>query len=218
MSERNETLDDIEADLRERAENVKRHGDEHPTSGEAIGNLLLSIADRIKAAVTRERIQRDKVSFRCGDCAKFGFDCDAGDVDGNEDCLACENFVRGDHLRDAAKMVGNAAALRQALERFADVPDEDLCELEKHAREMQDHCVYGGGALEGIILRVRIAKDALASPPRNCNRFANIPGDAICAWLKEDPATRYMTNEEQNAAAVFARWLFSVAAQEGGKA
>ena len=55
---------------------------------------------------------------------------------------------------------------REVLERFAEVPDEDLCELAKHAREMQDHCVYGGGALEGIILRVRAAKAALDEPPR----------------------------------------------------
>lgn len=52
--EKNETWADIAADIRERAENVKRHGDERPTSGEAIGNLLLSIADRIEGAAKRE--------------------------------------------------------------------------------------------------------------------------------------------------------------------
>lgn len=30
----------------------------------------------------------------CGDCALFGCDCDAGDVDGNEDQMACEKFVK----------------------------------------------------------------------------------------------------------------------------
>lgn len=49
-NEHKETLAEISADIRERAENVKRHGDEHHTSGEAIGNLLLSIADRIDRA------------------------------------------------------------------------------------------------------------------------------------------------------------------------
>lgn len=29
---------------------------------------------------------------KCGDCAKFGGDCSAGDVDGNEDCRACSRF------------------------------------------------------------------------------------------------------------------------------
>ena len=49
-NEHKETLAEISADIRERAENAKRHGDERPTSGEAIGNLLLSIADRIDRA------------------------------------------------------------------------------------------------------------------------------------------------------------------------
>lgn len=56
--------------------------------------------------------------------------------------------------------------IREVLESFAEVPDEDLCALAKHAREMQDNSVYGGGALEGIILRVRRAKAALAELPR----------------------------------------------------
>lgn len=30
---------------------------------------------------------------KCGDCAKFGNDCNAGDVDGNEDCRACDKFI-----------------------------------------------------------------------------------------------------------------------------
>ena len=30
---------------------------------------------------------------KCGDCAKFGSDCSAGDVDGNENCRACSRFV-----------------------------------------------------------------------------------------------------------------------------
>lgn len=197
--ERRETVADIVAEMR--ASPLTWLSPEGIPQMSQDNEALAKFADRIEAAVTRKLIERDKVSFHCGDCAKFGFDCDAGDVDGNEDCIACENFVRGDHLRDAAKMVGNAAALRQALEKL-------LIHFMCDATLLNDRFT----PLFAII------NHALAAPPRNCDRFANIPGDAICAWLKEDPATRYMTNEEQNAAAVFARWLFDVAAQEGGKA
>ena len=50
---------------------------------------------------------------------------------------------------------------------------------------------------------------ALAAPIRNCDRFGDIPGDAVATWLKEDPAAKYMNNEEQNAVVVFAMWAFS---------
>lgn len=42
---------------------------------------------------------------KCGDCAKFGYDCNAGDIDGNENCRACKKFVSKDvaYLRSLVK-------------------------------------------------------------------------------------------------------------------
>lgn len=45
-----ESLADIAADIRKRADVAESHGDEHLTSGHAFGLLLRSIADRIDAA------------------------------------------------------------------------------------------------------------------------------------------------------------------------
>lgn len=114
------------------------------------------------------------------------------------------------------------SALREALERLADVPDEDLCELEKHAREMQDHCVYGGGALKGIILRVRIAKAALSSPPRNCDRFATAEDayKAFSSYCFNRPSEGKCVGcpivGEGGKSNCFGAWLMA-AAQEGGE-
>ncbi len=108
---------------------------------------------RIEAAAERERIQRDKVSFRCGDCANFGGDCDAGDVDGNEDCIACEKFRR-------RAATGNAAAMRAALES-AHRALKLVCE---HAGEfvqprLAEEIIHSGAAVER----------ALSAPARNCD-------------------------------------------------
>ena len=115
---------------------------------------VLLLADRIEAAAERERIKRDKVSFRCGDCAKFGGDCDAGDVDGNEDCIACEKFAR----RAAP---GNAAAMREALEKFLDFSRRGLAFFTSYRYTEAENAEIEAAFYE--------AKNALAAPARNCD-------------------------------------------------
>lgn len=107
----NETLADILADMRD------------PENDYITNNDLRDLADRIEAAAKHERIQREKVSFKCGDCARFGGDCDVGDSDGNEDCVACEKFVRRALVPcDAAAMREAAEKLVRYLPKFTDGP------------------------------------------------------------------------------------------------
>lgn len=152
---------DIVAEMRDMAADAIIHGT--TVAWGRYSDVLIDFADRIESKAKREGIRRDKTSFHCGDCAKFGFNCDAGDVDGNEDCLACENFVRGDHFRGATKMVGNAAKLRKALEKIID--------LERTMQEGINRAGYatGGEAGHYFYKSVQLAKSALAAPPRNCD-------------------------------------------------
>lgn len=53
------------------------------------GQVLDGIAAMLRQAADAMESEGNK----CGDCAKFGSDCSAGDVDGNEDCRACKQFV-----------------------------------------------------------------------------------------------------------------------------
>ncbi len=61
VSERIETWRELAADIRKRAECPLRHGEERITSGEAIGNLLLDIANRVQAVCERMEVSRDSV-------------------------------------------------------------------------------------------------------------------------------------------------------------
>ena len=130
-----------------------------------------SWADRIEAACKRERIQRDKVSFRCGDCARFGDDCDAGDSDGNEDRVACEKFVR------RALVPGNAAAMRSTLEQLCRMCSHNGHDFGIHAvRLLLDH----------LDMMKAVAQCALDAPARNCDRF-NSGEEAWIAFERERP-------------------------------
>lgn len=197
MGERNETWADIAAELRaEAAREMEDPGGWYEQPTEVVANRLNGLADRIEAAGEREAIRRDKTSFHCGDCAKFGFGCDAGDVDGNEDCLACESFVRGDHLRDATKMVGNAAALREALAALVDYWN-------------------WGGYDAGRILRLQDeARAALSAPPRNCDMFT-AEKEARHEWWEQEVLPR-VRDEKEGPEPEYTEWLFAPAAMEGG--
>ena len=79
MSERVETWRDLAIDLRQRAKNALEHGEERVTSCEAIGNLLESIADRVRAVGERmEGAQHhaDAFKYLCERGPRvFGVDC-----------------------------------------------------------------------------------------------------------------------------------------------
>lgn len=150
MSDRPETTDDIIREMRDLGALDAQCNDMIPRSLQALG--LRTYAARLEAATERERIQRNKVSFRCGDCARFGGDCDAGDSDGNDDRVACEKFVR------RAIVPGNAAAMRSAL--------SDACYAMFNFLKTQS------GGYEEMAIALDKARAALAAPPRNCDRFA----------------------------------------------
>lgn len=110
---------------------------------------------------------QDKVSFRCGDCANFGGDCDAGDVDGNEDRIACEKF-----RRRAAP--GNVAAMREAL--LAIDRNTDLLDI---ADDLAPN-LHPSHSFVAVQIR-KIARAALSAPARNCDRYGD-EDDAFAAW------------------------------------
>ena len=142
-------------------------------------------AVRIEAAVERERIQREKVCFRCGDCARFGGDCDAGDSDGNEDRVACEKFVR------RAIVPGNAAALRKAL-LLIRAEFDDMCGMQVGAK----YCFSPYRLVEQI-------DAALSAPVRNCDRFATVD-EAKAEWLRTNAKLLSSTGLMP-----FESWLFA---------
>lgn len=86
-NEKYETLADIEADIRDRADCAQRHGDS-VTHNEAVAALLLSIADRIEATWKREMTEAEA------------------------NALAVGGLVEASRHTQ-----GNAAALREALEK-----------------------------------------------------------------------------------------------------
>lgn len=69
---------------------------------------------------------------KCCDCAKFGGDCSAGDVEGNEDRRACEKFIS----KQIAAKDAEIAALREIVKEIA----RGFLEYENTAR----FCEYGG--------------------------------------------------------------------------
>lgn len=60
---------------------------------------------------------------KCGDCAKFGYDCNAGDIDGNENCRACKKFVS----KEVSALRALVKELADALEKIDDMADGDMC-------------------------------------------------------------------------------------------
>lgn len=75
-----------------------------------------------------------------------------------------------DRLKAAHKRErGNAAKLREAASYLTSIFDCDIQFLERHAKELIDTGAYGGGIIEHILNSIRLAKEALAAPPRNCD-------------------------------------------------
>lgn len=168
-----ETRADILREMRTYFQTQKRNWNpEHRTWHQVLSDW----ADRIEAAAELEAIRRDKTSFHCGDCAKFGCDCDAGDVDGNEDFIACEKFVR----RRASP--GNSAAMREALE-------EQLLYWDSHIRTRDEE-----------EMRKR-TEAALAAPARNCDRTK----DEAEELFKERFGRPWTQAEDELAAWLFAK-------------
>ena len=200
----NETQADIIADMRKFVDDTCSNPQCETMKLDApeIACRVEAWACRIEAAVERERTQRDKVSFRCGDCARFGGDCDAGDSDGNEDRVACEEFVR------RALVPGNAAAMRAALTGVA----ENLALHIQCGRLVApgDHVSFPISEAEAYIRDIRAA---LAKPARSCDK-------ENCAWDAQVEFRRTFRDAYGNPApsgddpaywGLFVNWLFAPA-------
>lgn len=149
-------------------------------------SALLDLADRLEAAVARER-------------------------------NAHTNDVH-DALYMATGIPGNAAAMREALEKIADMKfhlgdfaepvNGDSSAIYENAKwdgkkflGREIPAWWGAGWRESLSRAIDTARAALAAPARNCDRFATV-GAAHRAWRA--------TDQERD----FADWLFAPA--EGG--
>ena len=156
MNNRSETRADILREMREQANKptIESCGETFPP---ITPEDVCDWADRIEAAAERECRAREDAA---ADYAlKRGEDIHA---DRCKNCVALDQV-----LRDITKMVGNAAALREALE-------EQLRYWNAHVRTRDEE-----------EMRKRTAA-ALAAPARNCDRFAT----AEEAWAAWDAAKR----------------------------
>lgn len=115
--------------------------DELPCLIPVSGVLAVVVEDYIcKLAAKDAEISRlvntiNTECYKCGDCAKFGSDCSAGDVDGSEDYRACSRFVS----KKIASLCALVKELADALENEIDKiePDYDLVDsLVAKAREV----------------------------------------------------------------------------------
>lgn len=82
---------------------------------------------------------------KCVDCAKFGSDCSASDVDGNEDCCACSGFVS----KEIASLRALVNKLADALEKIDNMYDGDMCKLFINTKHCSC-CKYLKDCLTGV--------------------------------------------------------------------
>ena len=105
---------------------------------------------------------------------------------------ACEQTVTD------CNQLGNAAKLREALERLHERALMDLYENAFVADTSRNY-------KEFIKRTIKIAESVLSAPPRNCDRFATFD-DARNTFFAD-----YMLDETRSSASAFAIWIFDKA-------
>jgi hypothetical protein len=208
MSEHNETLADIVAEMRKRMKS-------HYYSREG-RNLMRQYSDRIEAAHEREKATAEKSSAvgiaaaiqetltylehvgRTKDC-RVHF-ADIVNVGNAKSCLKdalsllskpAENDNNGDAVITA---VNNAAAKRKALEA-----------LSAWAKTVKDN-PKDKTATECAEFVETAVDAALAAPPRNCDRYSH--DEALKVWMAE---------KENERNGCFDEWLFAPATEQKGE-
>ena len=98
MSNANETVAEIVREMVEFGNHCAAFGGAY--SPERWDNLCKRLNAANKREVAAKDAEIEKLTAiinaecrKCGECAKFGKDCMAGDIDGAEDHRACEKFV-----------------------------------------------------------------------------------------------------------------------------
>lgn len=94
----------------------------------------------------------------------------------------------------ANEAVGNAAAMREALANLVDVIDR------YDGSPLWWHCGAKG------VKPLKDAKAALASPPRNCDRYSH--DEALSVWAAE---------KENGKNGCFDEWLYAPATEQKGE-
>jgi len=199
---RQETGVRITKELRDLSRNIRQYGVQPLITvyGKPIDVYFDELADRIDAAVKNEvsvEFRRSQVvvaelTRRLDEaqpkpdpdwneiCAK----CRDGEVE-PEDCEyygdpnGCNSPIIGRHPRTKC----DTAKLREAASQLASIFDCDIQFLETHAKELKDGGAYGGGIIEHILHCITLARKALATPPRNCNKY-DTPEKAFEAHLR----------------------------------
>lgn len=130
------------------------------------------------------------------------YDAKVGDTTLKDYADRIEAAMKRGHLRDFAKKVGNAAALRDALVKIVDCTTE-ICRGVNRGRATEVMAYNGKIAT--------IADSALAAPARNCDRCATAK-DALDAFIRE----KEIKSEDVDALNLrdFFNWLFAPAEGE----
>ena len=145
--ERQETIEDIVDDIRAQNQGL-------PEDSYALSPLvcdLLSIADRIEAAAKRERESGAEAAQVCGEI---------GEMIGREAARRSD-----ERTAEKSSAVGNAAAMREALEKIANMGEEIDYQLGS-----SDETVYAFRHERSLAYNIsECARTALSAPPRNCD-------------------------------------------------
>ena len=188
-NEKRDTIENVLAEYRNDADAMDRGWLYQPTT-----EYLRRLLDRIEAAWKREREELDKRISDLEAYAKLW----TGRAD--ELRLKCDEFYA------KAKPVGNAAAMREALE---------FC-----LRIIGENGIRGNVFLGDIQEAHRAMTAALSAPARNCDIYKN-KKDAEAAFISEEckhPCGNCTVNDEYGCALVHecgVDWLFATAEREG---
>ena len=169
--ESKETVADIMSEMREYADSMEKHL--LYDLRECATDYLRVLADRIEDAVNRQ--------FR-----------DAAKMIPHEE-VAVSKMETTTPTSEKSSAVGNAAAMREALDMLLGLFDSELVEY-------SDSCDTSDTAQIQYVIDK--ANAALSAPPRNCDRFATLD-DARNAFFAD-----YVPDETCSSAAAFAIWIF----------
>lgn len=143
--EKRETLANIVAEMREKAAHFEKNS-ELMVSENAIALFILQYADRIDAAWRRDEERAVEHATRHAEAVA------------RDNCRDCIHNPNGKNYEG----VGNAAAMRDALDGMCKASQEVFCSF---ARET----FYGERRLVSLGVAFDKAKAALSAPPRQCD-------------------------------------------------
>lgn len=159
-----------------------------------INDFLAGYADRIEAAANREREAGAEAAQICGEI---------GEVIGRE------------ATREKSSRVGDAAKMREALERIASMGEQI-----DHQLGSSEETVYAFRHERCIAHNIsEFAREALSATPRNCDLFATPKeaGEAFMSQACENPCGNCTVSDEYNNALIHEcgiKWLFAEAKGE----